>query len=98
MARKLVEQKERTNGSAGGNFGVAAVALRQPRQQRVFAPHLHAVPAEHAPEEISQAVNSIRDTARRSGRLERADVGDAPSGAAARKIHDRDVLQRHVAQ
>src|SRR5262245_18490908 len=39
-------------GVPGGNFRVAAVALRQPRQ-RVFGRHLHAVPAEHASEEMS---------------------------------------------
>src|SRR6266849_1488907 len=75
LAGKLVQQKERTNGSAGANFGVAAVAFRQPRQQRVLGSHRHAVPAEHAPEEMSQTVDSIRDAVWRRGRLERADIG-----------------------
>jgi len=51
--RGIGTAKERTNGSAGGNLGVAAIALRQPRQQRVFGPYLHVVPAEHASEQMS---------------------------------------------
>ena len=47
---------------------------------------------------MSYAVNRIGDAARRGGRLERSDVGHAPSGTAARKIHDRDVVQGHIAQ
>src|SRR5438876_7441168 len=35
LAGKLIQREERTNGSAGGNFRGAAVAFRQPRQQRV---------------------------------------------------------------
>src|SRR5437867_7068139 len=72
--------------------------FRQPRKQRVFGPHLKTIPAEHAPEDMSQTVDSARNAARRSGGFERADVGDAPSVTAARKIHDRDVVQRHVAK
>src|SRR5262249_409921 len=45
----------------------------------------------------SQAVHGIRDVAWRSGRLQRADVGDAPSGTAAWKIHDGNVVQGNVA-
>lgn len=64
----------------------------------MFGPNLPTIPSEDAPEEKSQPEKDLRDAARRGGRIERADVGDAASVAAARKIHDRDVVQRDVAQ
>jgi hypothetical protein len=63
------------------DFGLAAVALRRAQQQRLrvgSAP----VPAEHAPEGMSNTVERIRDAARCRGRFKRADVSHAPPGTA----------------
>ena len=53
-------------------------------RQRVFGPHLKTIPAEHAPEEMSQTIDSARDPARRSAGFERTDVGEAPRREATR--------------
>src|SRR4029079_13597792 len=64
LARELIEDEERTVGSAGSNFRFAAVVLRETAQRRrVLQPHRYPVPAEHPPQQASGAVKRPRDPA-----------------------------------
>src|SRR5262249_45917017 len=56
FARKLIQHKKRAVSSAGDDFGLAPVALREAQQECLLWSYRSPVPAEYATEKTSRAV------------------------------------------